>query len=112
MNEERAESRRTATATGQETDRRMRPLWWATWTGLILCAVGLVDGVLMALNRKVVTCPDGTYFPEGTKNFDCYAHPQGGVGIAVAVWSVVLAILVVMSSVVAEASIGRGRQPD
>lgn len=81
-------------------------VWWATWAGLILCFIGLIDGLMMALKKTVADCPDGTSFPEGATNFDCYVHPQAGVGIAIGVFSVVLGILVVFSSIVARASSG------
>ena len=84
-------------------------LWGATWAGLVLCLVGLIDGVVVALQRKVIPCPDGTYFPKGTTDTACYVHPQAGVGIAIAVLSIVLGIVVVFTSIVAEASL-RERQ--
>jgi hypothetical protein len=87
-------------------DRRADLVWWATRVGLVLALVGLVDGLMMALKRQVATCPNGTYFREGTTNFDCYVHPQAGIGIAIAVFSVVLGILVVFSGIVARASLG------
>jgi hypothetical protein len=94
------------------TDRGEDSVWWATWLGLILTAVGLVDGLSMALERRLAPCPDGTEFPMGTTDFNCYVHPQGGVGIAIAVLSVVLGILVVFGSIVARASLrDRTRTP-
>lgn len=89
-------------------DRREEAVWWATRVGLALCLVGLLDGLMMALKRKVAGCPDGTYFPEGTTDFNYYVHPQAGVGIAVAALSVVLGILVVFSSMVVRASLQGG----
>jgi hypothetical protein len=86
-------------------ERREDLVWWATWAGLILCFIGFVDGLMMALKKRVADCTDGTYFPEGTTDFDCYVHPQAGVGIGIAVLSVVLGILVVFSSIAVRASL-------
>lgn len=89
-------------------ERHAHLVAWATMLGVGLAAVGLVDGLVMALDRKVADCPDETYFPEGTTDFTCYVHPQGGIGIAVAVLSVVLGILVVFGSIAAtSALVGR-----
>lgn len=85
-------------------DRRDDAVWWATWVGVGFALVGLVDGLIMALERKVADCPDGTYFPEGATDFTCYVHPQAGLGVAIAAFSVVLGILVVFSSMVVRAS--------
>lgn len=85
-------------------DRRDDAVWWATWVGVGFAMVGLVDGLIMALKRKVADCPDGKYFPEGATDFTCYVHPQAGLGVAIAALSVVLGILVVFSSMVLRAS--------
>ncbi len=69
------------------------------WVGLALALIGLIDGVVMALHSRVASCPNGTYFPPGTTNFTCYAHPNAGTGIAVAVISALLGILVVLSAI-------------
>ena len=102
MHEEATESDQDE---ARPADRREDAVWLATWVGLALAMVGLIDGVMMALKRKVADCPGGTYFPEGATDFNCYVHPQAGLGIAVAALSVVLGILVVFSSIVARASL-------
>jgi hypothetical protein len=76
--------------------------------GLILAFVGLADGIKMAHKRHVVTCPNGTYFPPGTTNFNCYNHPNAGTGLAIAVISALLGILVVLSAISAAANLRRG----
>jgi hypothetical protein len=88
------------------TDRREDLVWWATWVALLSALVGLVDGLMTAMKKKVATCPDGTFFPEGQTDFDCYVHPQAGLGVAIAALAVVLAILVVFASMVARTSLG------
>jgi hypothetical protein len=87
------------------TDRREDTVWWATWVALTLASVGLIDGLMMALKKKVIDCPDGTYLPNGS-DFDCYVHPQAPLGIAIAALSVVLGILIVFSSMLVRASLG------
>lgn len=104
MHEEAAESP-SKQAEAPFCDRRETVVSWATWVGLALASVGVIDGLMMALKRKVADCPDGTYFPEGTTDFTCYVHPQGGLGIAIAALSVVLGALVVLCSMVARASL-------
>ena len=71
--------------------------------GLVAAVVGLVDGIVMALDKKEAPCPDGTYFPEGATDITCYVHPEADIGIAVASISVVLGILVVLASTIARA---------
>jgi hypothetical protein len=63
------------------------------WVGIAVALVGLVDGFVMALKRHVAPCPNGTYFPKGATNFDCYVHPNAGIGIAIVVSSALLALI-------------------
>jgi hypothetical protein len=70
--------------------------------------VGLVDGFVMALKSHVAPCPNGTYFPQGTTDFNCYVHPNAGSGIAIAVTSALLGILVVLSAISAAAILRSG----
>ncbi|MDZ5619537.1 hypothetical protein [Nocardioides bizhenqiangii] len=99
-------------ATGNERaarlGRREDLIWWGTWLGLVCAVVGIVDGLVMALNKELATCPDGTYFPEGTTDFDCYAYPQAGLGIGIIVVSVMLGVLVVFASIAARATLRAG----
>ena len=78
------------------------------WVGFTLALVGLADGLKMALKRHVVTCPNGRYFPQGTTNFDCYVHPNAGTGIAIAVISALLGILVALSAISAATGLRSG----
>ena len=80
----------------------------AIWIGLTMALVGLIDGISIAAKRVVADCPAGKFFPNGTSNFDCYSHPGAGLGIAIAAFSVMLGILIVLSSLVATTSL-RGR---
>lgn len=105
MHEGATESQSNRDDEARSADRREDAVWWATWAGLGLALVGLIDGLMMALKKKVADCPDGKYFPEGTTDFTCYVHPQAGVGIGIAALSVMLGILIFLSSMVARASL-------
>jgi hypothetical protein len=78
------------------------------WIGLALAVVGLADGFVKALDRRVAPCPNGTYFPQGATNFSCYVYPNAGTGVAIAVISALLGILVVLSGTSAAASLRSG----
>jgi hypothetical protein len=47
----------------------------------------------MASKRHVAPCPNGKTWPEGTKDFTCYVHPDAGLGVAIALLFVLLGIL-------------------
>jgi hypothetical protein len=66
--------------------------------GLVLSIVGLVDGLRLAFKKHVAPCPNGHEFPKGTTNFNCYVHPQAGLGIGIAVLSALLGVLIVISA--------------
>jgi hypothetical protein len=87
------------------TERAVDLTWWATWVGLIFAGVAFLSGLVMALEKKVVTCPDGTSFPEGVSDFECYVHPDAAIGIAVAALSIVLGVLVLLISSVARSGL-------
>jgi len=103
---------KTTPGSGPQPDGRRagrdERVWSAMWVGLILALVGLIDGFVMALQRHVAPCSNGTYFPKGTTNFDCYVHPNAGPGIAIAVISALLGILVVLSAISAATSLRSG----
>lgn len=86
------------------TDRPKDAVWWATLGGVFFALVGLVDGLVMALEREAIQCPGGTYSPDAPE-FACFVYPQAGLGIAIAALSVVLGILVVLLSMVARATL-------
>jgi hypothetical protein len=91
----------------QPSERRATAIDRARWAGGILAAVGVIDGLLMALKRREAPCPDGKYFPEGETDFECYVHPLGMQGIAVIVVSLMLGILVFLTCVIAQSSATR-----
>src|SRR4051794_33932897 len=83
-------------------------VWWATWLGLLACGAGFIDGLVLALRRRLSDCPDGTYFPRGETDFSCFVHPQAGFGIAITALSVALAGVVIMASIGARAALSGG----
>jgi hypothetical protein len=74
------------------------------WVGLAAAAVGLITGLAMALERRVVECADGTFFPEGTTDFRCFEHPVALGGTAVAAISVALGSVIVLAALAIRAS--------
>jgi hypothetical protein len=99
----------TTPASGTQREARyVGVVWSAMWVGFILALVGLADGFKIALERRVVTCPNETQFPPGTTNFTCYVHPNAGTGTAIAVISVLLGILVALSAVAAATGLRNG----
>jgi len=86
-------------------DRTDNLLWWATGGGLFFAAVGVVDGLVLALKKKEADCPDGKIFPGDATDLTCYVHPHAGLGIAVAVISVLLGILVVLAGIAVRAGL-------
>lgn len=93
---------------GRRAGRAERHVWSAMRVGIALALVGLADGFVMALKSHVAPCPNGTFFPKGTTNFNCYVHPNAGTGIAIAVMSALLGILVVLAAISAAASLRSG----
>lgn len=78
-----------------------------------LCAfTGLAAGLKMAFKRKEATCPNGKFFPEGTTDFRCFAHPHALDGTAVVVFSLMLGILIVLTGVIARAAVTPAYRPD
>ncbi|MCW2496918.1 hypothetical protein [Jatrophihabitans sp.] len=71
--------------------------------GIALAVVGVVVGLRMALKATVVPCPDGASFPSGTTDLRCFAHHHAGDGTAIVVVSLMLAILIILAGVVANA---------
>lgn len=85
------------------TSRQEAAVDAALGVGCILGFTGIVVGLRMAFIRKEGPCKDGTFFPEGTTDFTCYVHPRALEGTAVAVISLMLAIVLVLVAVTARA---------
>ncbi len=86
-------------------------VWWSIVVGSILSVAGLVIGLVMAFKRNEAECADGTYFPEGTTDFRCFVHPQGLEGSAIAVISLMLGILIVLTGAIAKATFASADRP-
>lgn len=84
-------------------DRWTARIRWARMSGLALAFVGVVDGLVMALDRTEADCPNGKIFPESATDFTCYAHPQAPEGVAIAAISLMLGILIVLAAWIATA---------
>ncbi len=75
-----------------------RTVLGVTWVGLSSAIVGLITGLVMLLQRRVVQCADGTYFPEGTTDFRCFEHPLAFEGTAVVAFAISVGALIVLTS--------------
>ena len=64
-----------------------------------MSVISLVIGLSMAMSSVVAPCENGHFFPEGTTDFTCYAHPEAGAGSAIALLSVLLGILVAFAAI-------------
>ncbi len=89
-------SRERADASSDGADHRETVVAVAIAGGVILAILGVIDGVVVALQRTLTACPDGTYFPPGAKDFRCYSNPQLGLGVAIAIVSILLGILILL----------------
>lgn len=89
----------TATAPAVDGYRpTSRTVLGLTWVGLSSAIVGLITGLVMLLQRRVVQCADGTYFPEGTTDFQCFEHPLAFEGTAVVAFAISIGALIVLTS--------------
>lgn len=70
------------------------------WTAGLATVVGIAVGVVMVLQRREVTCADGTFFPEGETDFRCFSHPQALVGTATIAAFIGLGAVVYLASIV------------
>ena len=77
--------------------------------GLAACVGGVAIGIVMIARRREVTCADGTFFPEGTTDFRCFAHPQALGGSAVVLICLALAAVIALCAI---AALGVVARPD
>lgn len=98
------------------TERPESP--WLRWlpaavpAGVVLAVAGVVVGLVMAMRRREISCPDGTYFPQGETDFRCFSHPQALDGTAVIILSLMLGILIVVSGEIARSVVNNHRAED
>lgn len=69
--------------------------------GVLSGIAGVIDGLVMVLQRHEVGCADGTYFPQGATDFRCFSHPHVANGIAVMGFSVMLSIVILLTGFIA-----------
>jgi 8-oxo-dGTP pyrophosphatase MutT (NUDIX family) len=103
------------TRPGHVADRQESFVKVAVVVAWVVAGVGVIDGIVLVARRRETPCADGTFFPEGTTDYNCYVHPQAGLGVAVVVFSIVLAILVWLAGISAisgrrSASVQGGQQ--
>lgn len=60
----------------------------------------------MASKRHVAPCPDGKLLSRGHNELHCRVHPNARLGIAIAVFSILLGILVWLAGTSAAAILG------
>lgn len=70
---------------------------------IIVALIGCIVGLSMATSRRATPCENGHQFSAGTTEFTCYSHPQGGLGTAIVLFSLLLGTLVVISGITAMA---------
>jgi hypothetical protein len=97
-----------AQAAARRPSSEENTVWALVSISMLVALVGLVDGLMMAFQKKVAPCPDGHLFPPDTTDFNCYVHPHAGVGVAIAVFSVLLALAMAVSGISAAASLRVG----
>jgi hypothetical protein len=69
--------------------------------GGLVIVVGVIVGIVVALHAKVAPCEDGHYFPPGTTDFRCYAHPHAILGGFIVGASIFSAIVLALIGIVA-----------
>lgn len=106
MNEDATEAQPLAAAGAARTWQRLS---MAVTGGVALMIAGVLVGLTMALRRREIQCPDGTYFPEGETDFRCFAHPQALDGTAVVIISLMVGILIVICGEIARAILTSAR---
>lgn len=63
----------------------------------------------MLLQRRVVDCPDGTFFPNGTTDFRCFEHPLAFEGAAVSALAISVGALILLTSFAVTTSVVRAK---
>jgi hypothetical protein len=96
---------RTSGTPAADAIRHEGAVWSVMLVGSLVAVAGLVDGIVMASKRHVAQCPDGKYFPEGTTDFNCYVHPNAGLGTAIALFSILLGIVAWLAGTAAVATL-------
>lgn len=90
--------------------RRVRDVKVAIGAGIVLSVIGVLIGVIRMLDREVGECPDGTSWPLGETDFDCYVHPHLYQGALTALVCALLGILIGLVGYLVLAAV-RGQAP-
>ncbi|MDO9439910.1 MAG: hypothetical protein Q7T73_03375 [Beijerinckiaceae bacterium] len=69
--------------TAREPGEPADAAFFAVLIGLASCAAAVVSGLVLALDKVVIGCPDGTEFPNGTTDFNCYSDPDAELGFSI-----------------------------
>ena len=92
-------------ASWDDPDRRARRdrarVTIARYVGLGGALVGSIDGIVLWAKRTVKDCPNGTFFPKSTTDFNCYAHPRAGEGLAILAISLGIGAVVLILAYIA-----------
>jgi hypothetical protein len=72
-----------------------RLAWGFGVVGTVAGVVGVLLGLVMALHRIVVSCPDGHFTPTGGDP-NCYSYPNAGLGTSIALISLSLSMLILL----------------
>ena len=92
----------SADGTRNERVRPLAPGERFVWTAMGIClglaVTAAIIGLSMAFSKRVAPCQNGTFFPEGTKDFNCYVYPHAGIGSVMAISAVLLGTIVVFSA--------------
>jgi hypothetical protein len=103
-----------ATDTSAPLERLLAgPVAWITTAQVVGVGAALaafIDGIVLMAKRTVKDCPNGTFFPAGTKDFTCHAHPRLGEGLAISGISLSVGVLVLLLGYVAVATLNDSRE--
>lgn len=81
--------------------------WLAIVLGTAIAATGVILGLARALQKIEAECQDGTEFPAGETDFRCFVHPHVFEGSALVLVSLMLAILIGLTGLIAKNLLSR-----
>jgi hypothetical protein len=90
-------------STTREAGKPADAAFFVLLVGLTACVTAVVSGLVLALDRVEVDCPDGTSFPEGASDFTCYTHPTNELGISIMAIAVAVGVALVLLRAILDA---------